>query len=133
MIEVGAEVGAVRCAWMLATDESKVYVRSAPPWMVVGGPDMAAAIGLNALAFGPSKMSAWIGNSIGPLLRVTTVPSRPHRPCGIMALTGRRRPSSPRTRILNGVLFGPCQSSMLASTGRPSLPTPTSTLLPKVG
>eukprot|EP00966_Prymnesium_polylepis_P218749 5062383-Prymnesium_polylepis.1 len=43
------------------------------------------------------------------------------------ALKGRSWPSSTYTRSLTGVLSGPCQSSMSASSGRPSVPRTTCT------
>ena len=62
---------------------------------------------------------AAMGNSIWPMLRMATVFGP--RGVSITALKGRRRPFSTYTRILHGVLSGPCQSSMSASRGRPSV------------
>eukprot|EP00964_Phaeocystis_antarctica_P066023 scaffold39872_cov23-Phaeocystis_antarctica.AAC.1 len=60
-----------------------------------------------------------MGNSIWPMLRMATV----FGPRGVSttALNGRSWPFSTYTRILHGVLSGPCQSSMSASSGRPSV------------
>merc|ERR1712193_522514 len=62
---------------------------------------------------------AAMGNSIWPMLRMATVLGP--RGVSITALNGRSWPFSLYTRILHGVLSGPCQSSMSASSGRPSV------------
>jgi hypothetical protein len=59
------------------------------------------------------------------MLRMATVLG----PCGvaITALKGRISPFSTYTRILTGVLSGPCHNSMSASSGRPSVESSTGT------
>merc|ERR1719238_2335469 len=59
------------------------------------------------------------GNSIWPMLRMAMVLGP--RGVSITALNGRIWPFSTYTRILHGVLSGPCHSSMSASSGRPSV------------
>ena len=68
---------------------------------------------------------AAMGNSIWPMLRMATVLGP--RGVSITALKGRSWPFSTYTRILHGVLSGPCQSSMSASRGRPSVLSTTCT------
>merc|ERR1719326_84584 len=68
---------------------------------------------------------AAMGNSIWPMLRMATVFGP--RGVSITALNGRSWPFSQYTRIFTGVLSGPCQSSMSASSGRPSVPRTTCT------
>mmetsp|Transcript_12815 Transcript_12815/g.30206 ORF Transcript_12815/g.30206 Transcript_12815/m.30206 type:complete len:228 (+) Transcript_12815:162-845(+) len=99
----------------LSTDGSKGYVRRAPPWMVVEDPRQSPE-GLSTLS---AITLAAMGNSIWPILRMATV----FGPRGVSttALNGRSWPFSTYTRILHGVLSGPCQSSMSASSGRPSV------------
>mmetsp|Transcript_12816 Transcript_12816/g.30210 ORF Transcript_12816/g.30210 Transcript_12816/m.30210 type:complete len:228 (+) Transcript_12816:162-845(+) len=99
----------------LSTDGSNGYVRSAPPWMVVEEP-MQSTDGLSTWS---AMTLAAIGNSIWPMLRMATVLGP--RGVSMTAENGRSWPFSTYTRILHGVLSGPCQSSMSASSGRPSV------------
>mmetsp|Transcript_12791 Transcript_12791/g.19177 ORF Transcript_12791/g.19177 Transcript_12791/m.19177 type:complete len:221 (-) Transcript_12791:32-694(-) len=106
---------------MMATESTvglKGYVRRAPPWMVS---DRVATEAIPAAR--PSSRSglttASRGNSSCPMLRMATVLGP--RGVPITALKVRRAPSSTYTRILWGVLSGPCQSSTSASRGRPSV------------
>merc|ERR1719263_199525 len=105
----------------LSTVGSKGYVRSAPPCTVVAK-DCASAEGTSTLS---ATTFAAIGNSIWPMLRMATVLGP--RGVSITALKGRSWPFSQYTRIFTGVLSGPCQSSMSASSGRPSVPRTTCT------
>ena len=79
--------------------------------------------GRDAVGRGLSTTSAntlaAMGNSIWPMLRMATVLGP--RGVSTTALKGRSWPFSTYTRILHGVLSGPCQSSMSASSGRPSV------------
>ena len=59
------------------------------------------------------------------MLRMATVLGP--RGVSMTALKGRSWPFSTYTRILRGVLSGPCQSSMSASRGRPSVLSETCT------
>eukprot|EP00967_Tisochrysis_lutea_P138826 scaffold251162_cov32-Tisochrysis_lutea.AAC.2 len=59
------------------------------------------------------------GNSIWPMFRIATVFGP--RGVSITTLNGRSSPFSTYTRILDGVLSGPCQSSMSESSGLPSV------------
>merc|ERR1719440_53432 len=105
----------------LSTVGSKGYVRRAPPCTVVAK-ECASADGMSTFS---AITSAAIGNSICPMLRMATVFGP--RGVSITALKGRSWPFSQYTRIFTGVLSGPCQSSMSASSGRPSVPSTTCT------
>merc|ERR1719502_1041654 len=83
--------------------------------MVVAEPRQSGD-GLSTLS---ATTLAAIGNSICPMLRIATVLGP--RGVSIVALKGRSWPFSTYTRILHGVLSGPCHSSMSASSGRPSV------------
>merc|ERR1719387_3438439 len=104
-----------RRTWTLSTVGSKGYVRRAPPWIVTEE-DKHSGEGVSTSS---TKTFAAIGNSICPMLRMATVLGP--RGVSITALKGRIWPFSTYTRILVGVLSGPCQSSMSASSGRPSV------------
>merc|ERR1719460_3306612 len=106
----------------LSTDGSKGYVRRAPPWTVV---EEAVQSGVGMSTSLATTLAA-SGNSCWPMLRMATVLGP--RGASITALKGRSWPFSTYTRILHGVLSGPCQSSMSASSGRPSVERVTCTL-----
>merc|ERR1719182_1265687 len=72
-----------------------------------------------------AKTSAANGNSSCPMLRMATVLGP--RGVSMTAENGRSWPFSTYTRILHGVLSGPCHSSMSASSGRPSVESTTCT------
>eukprot|EP00966_Prymnesium_polylepis_P275551 6366671-Prymnesium_polylepis.1 len=97
----------------LSIDGWKGNVRNASPWMGIAD-DVHSSDG--AVEVGTAL--AVRGNSIWPMLRTATELG----PRGVLmtALKGRNWPSSTNTRIFCGALFGPCQSSMSASIGRPS-------------
>eukprot|EP00966_Prymnesium_polylepis_P303095 7001704-Prymnesium_polylepis.1 len=99
----------------LSTVGSNGKVRSAPPWIVIDE-DRVSIDGWSTLS---ATTLAAIGNSIWPMLRIAIVLGP--RGVSITALKGRIWPFSTYTRILTGVLSGPCQSSMSASSGRPSV------------
>merc|ERR1719231_379174 len=105
----------LRRTWTESTDGAKGYVRSAPPWMVVEAETHSAD---GKSTFSVTTLAA-IGNSIWPMLRIATVLGP--RGVSTTALKGRSWPFSTYTRILHGVLLGPCQSSISASSGRPSV------------
>merc|ERR1719379_2984386 len=105
----------------LSTVGSKGYVRSAPPCTVVA---IECASG-DGMSTSSAITFAAMGNSIWPMLRMATVFGP--RGVSITAQKGRSWPFSTYTRILHGVLSGPCQSSMSASSGRPSVPRITCT------
>merc|ERR1719440_2199312 len=105
----------------LSTVGSNGYVRRAPPCTVV---DIECASGDGKSTSSATTFAA-MGNSIWPMLRMATVFGP--RGVSITALNGRSWPFSQYTRIFTGVLSGPCQSSMSASSGRPSVPRTTCT------
>merc|ERR1719453_1786580 len=109
----------LRSTWTASTDVSNGYVRSAPPWMVVDEAVHSADGSSTSLAY----TSAANGNSSWPMLRMATVFGP--RGVSITEENGRSWPFSTYTRILHGVLSGPCQSSMSASSGRPSVESTT--------
>mmetsp|Transcript_65247 Transcript_65247/g.98438 ORF Transcript_65247/g.98438 Transcript_65247/m.98438 type:complete len:218 (+) Transcript_65247:476-1129(+) len=105
----------LRRIWTESTDGSKGYVRRAPPWMVIEE-EMHSGEGLSTCS---AMTLAANGNSSWPMLRIATVFGP--RGVSMTAEKGRTWPFSLYTRILTGVLSGPCQSSMSASSGRPSV------------
>mmetsp|Transcript_14909 Transcript_14909/g.37186 ORF Transcript_14909/g.37186 Transcript_14909/m.37186 type:complete len:264 (-) Transcript_14909:147-938(-) len=99
----------------LSTVGSNGYVRRAPPWMVM---EAARLSGVGTSTFSAKTLAA-NGNSSCPMLRMAIVFGP--RGVSITQLNGRSWPFSTYTRILQGVLSGPCQSSTSASSGRPSV------------
>mmetsp|Transcript_14906 Transcript_14906/g.37179 ORF Transcript_14906/g.37179 Transcript_14906/m.37179 type:complete len:264 (-) Transcript_14906:147-938(-) len=104
-----------RSTCTLSTRGSKAYVRSAPPCTTF---DEArhSSVGCPTLS---AETVAAKGNSSCPMLRMAIVLGP--RGVSITQLKGRSSPFSQYTRILQGVLSGPCQSSTSASSGRPSV------------
>eukprot|EP00966_Prymnesium_polylepis_P283843 6557151-Prymnesium_polylepis.1 len=80
---------------------------------------------IDGLSTRSAATMAAMGNSTSPMLRMATVFGA--RGVSSTALKGRSWPSSTYTRILPGVLSGPCHTSMSASSGRPSVPRTTRT------